>query len=301
MNDLELHARLQALDRPRGGASRSLKIGDRSLLIEGLDDELAGTLDRRWGAFLTTDTGGEQACRLRIFDAGAGGWLEQKQRPEQYRIEAFNDLEHRVILSYNFALCAGAGQGAWRVAVAEQTEEPLGRVLDNVMRYVVARLAIALGGFALHGAGVLRDERAYIFAGPSRSGKSTAVVMAAPALSMGDDFAVLFNVGGVWMAPAMPFDNAEMIVHEPPGGLHRVAGIWRLHQSTVTRLERPIASLAVASLMGCTAFPWALPELSGDLLEQAKRFVLDGLYAHLHFSRDAELWPLLLAGEGAGA
>ena len=44
---------------------------------------------------------------------------------------------------------------------------------------------------ALHGAGVMREERAYLFVGPSRSGKSTAVRLSAPAISMGDDFAVV--------------------------------------------------------------------------------------------------------------
>jgi hypothetical protein len=212
-------------------------------------------------------------------------------------MEAVNDTAHRVILSYHFALCAEDDPTIWRVAVADQSSEPMERVVDNATRYVVARLAIESGGFALHGAAVLRDGRAYLFAGPSRSGKSTAVALAAPALSMGDDFAVILADPDGWTAPALPFDNSERIEHQPPRGLHPVAGIWRLHQSAITRLEHPADSLAVASLMGCTAFAWALPEFSGDLLEQVKRFVLDGRFAHLHFSRDADLWAALLAGE----
>lgn len=293
MKDLELHARLRALDRPRGEEARSLLVGDRSVRIEGLDRELADALDRRWGAFLSLPAGESADYRLRVMRAGPEGWLKQAERTEKYRMEAVNDTAHRVVVSYHFALCAEDGPAVWRVAVAEQSREPLERVLENATRYIVARLAIERGGFAMHAAAVLRDERAYLFAGPSRSGKSTAVSLAAPAISMGDDFALVTGGPGNWKAPALPFDNAERIGHQPPRGLYPVAGIWRLHQSAVTRLERPVASLAVASLMGCTAFAWTLPEMSGDLLEQVKQFVLDGGFAHLHFARDADLWAAL--------
>jgi hypothetical protein len=293
MTDLELHARLRALDRPRGQAVRSLIIGESTVRIEGLDEDLARALDRRWGAFLSEPAGEQADYSMRIFHAGSEGWLQQARRAEHYRMEAVNDTDHRVIVSYHFALCAEDDPRIWRVGVADQSREPLERVLDNATRYIVARLAIDAGGFAMHGAAVLRQGRAYLFAGPSRSGKSTAVALAAPAVSMGDDFALVTRGPHGWTAPALPFDNSERIEHTPPRGLHAVAGIWRLHQSAITRLERPVASLAVASLMGCTAFAWALPELSGDLLEQAKQFVLNGKFAHLHFARNADLWAAL--------
>ena len=40
--------------------------------------------------------------------------------------------------------------------------------------------------------------------------------------------------------------------------------------------------------------------LSGDLLEHVKQFVLEGHFAHLHFTRDADLWAALLAGDDGG-
>ena len=48
-----------------------------------------------------------------------------------------------------------------------------------------------------------------------------------------------------------------------------------------------------ASLMGCTAFPWALPELSERLLEHVGRYVQEGSYRHLYFTSEADLWPHL--------
>jgi hypothetical protein len=300
MADLDLHAELRTLDRTWGNEARILIIGDRHVRIEGLDVELADALDRRWGAFLGRPAGEMADYTMRILRVSRGGWLKHEGPSEQYRIEAVNDAESRVIISYHFALCAEEDPAIWRVAVADQSSEPLERILDNATRFVVARLAIESGGFALHGAAVLHDGRAYLFAGPSRSGKSTAVALAAPALSMGDDFALVVRGRNGWAAPALPFDNSERIETPPPRGLHPVAGIWRLHQSEITRLEHPVTTLGVASLMGCTAFSWALPELSGDLLEQVKGLVLDGLFAHLHFSKNTDIWAALLAGEDSG-
>ncbi len=301
MLDTELHSRLLDLDRPRGERGRLLRIGDMSVGIEGLDDGLAATLDGRWGVFLHRADGGRADYTLRLFQDRTAGWLKSEQPVELYRLEAINDTAHRVVVSYHFAMCAEGDPRVWRLAMADQDREPLGRVVENGVRYVVARLAIERGGFAVHGAGVLRDGLAYLFAGPSRSGKTTAVALAAPAISMGDDFAVVVPQEGEWRAPAVPFDNSECADREVPLGLHEIAGIWRLHQAAEMRVERPIASLAVASLMGCTAFSWTMPELSGALLEQVRAFVLDGRFAHLHFSREGDLWKVLLArGEKDG-
>ena len=94
--------------------------------------------------------------------------------------------------------------GRFKVSVVETHAEPFGRVLDNVARYLVARMVSKRGGLALHGAGVLRGERGWIFAGPSGSGKSTASRLSAPSPSLGDDFAVVMPEGTGFATCALP-------------------------------------------------------------------------------------------------
>ena len=184
-------------------------------------------------------------------------------------------------------------KSVWRVAVNQATEEPQERILDNVLRYITARMALALGGFALHAGGVLRDGRAWLFAGPSRSGKSAAVSLSAPATSLGGDFAVALPGRNSWLVPALPFDNSARIAHDPPRGLFPLAGIWRLHQAEHHAVERPAPVQATASLLACAAFPWALPELADRLLEQVSCCVADGCFGHLEFRQDAGFWSVL--------
>jgi hypothetical protein len=166
-------------------------------------------------------------------------------------------------------------------------------VLDNAARYLVARLAIVNGGLALHGAGVRRAGRAWIFAGPSGAGKSTAVRLSLPAVSLGDDLAVVLPFEGGWAAPALPFDNAEVAPQAGVRGLTPLAGVLRLFQAERHRVEHPSGVLAQASLLACAAFPWALPDLADRAGESVAQLAASGLYAHLHFALDSGFWPLL--------
>ena len=93
----------------------------------------------------------------------------------------------------------------------------------------------------------------------------------------------------------MPFDNAESAKHEPREGEFPVACVLRLHQATRDRIERPSDVLAAASLLGCAAFPWALPELADRLLDQINRFIAAGGFAHLHFRKHPDFWTQILS------
>lgn len=292
VSEMELFARLREAELPWGEECRLLRIGNRRIRLEGLDPHLAAVLGQRWGGFLEQPGPDEPWGVLQLLRWPDGGWLDWRPG-EPYRVEAVNDTERRVVVSYNFALCAAETPQVWRAAINQATQEPRERILDNLLRYLTARMALALGGFALHAGGVLRGGRAWVFAGPSRSGKSAAVALSAPAASLGDDFAVVLPGRHSWLVPALPFDNSARIVHDPPRGLFPLAGIWRLHQSDRHAVERPAPAQAAASLLACTAFPWALPELADVLLEQVNRCVADGCFGHLEFRHDGGFWSAL--------
>lgn len=276
---------------PPGRAGRTLTIGPYRVTLAGLDDALAASLDRRWGGFLAPadDESGGRTAALEIRDAGAAPWLPP--RPSGvYRLELLDD---GTVLSENFALARGGGAAPWRVAVS-RASEPAERIVENACRIVLTDLVLEDGGMALHGAGVLHDRRAWLLAGKSRAGKSTAVgLMAPPGVSLGDDFALLWPRGEGWVAPAVPFDNSERVAGRPARGVFPLAGVWRLHQAEADRLERIAPPLAEASLLASVAFPWLFPERASELLARAQRLCAGGLFAHLHFRRDGDPWTVL--------
>jgi hypothetical protein len=293
METVDLTRRLESARAPRGDAARLLTIGGFSLRIEGLDGTLATELDQRWGAFLSADDTSAVDRTVSIFDGGGEGWLPVGVG-EAYRLESFDDAAPAVV-SYNFAMRLEPS-GRWRVGIRESSDEPLARALDNVTRVVTAELAVADGGFAMHSAGTLVGEQAYHFAGPSGAGKSTALGLMG-GRSLGDDFGFVRPTEDGWSTAAVPFDNSECIREAPPAGWMKLAGIWRLFQDSQTEEREPEASKAMASLLSCVAFPWALPSRMSATMAAVHRFASSGRYRHLHFEKQAELGALLAGSE----
>jgi hypothetical protein len=288
----DARARLHSLDRSAGNASRDLAIGTDTIRFVGLTEGLVSVLDKRWGGFLSAAGPAEPAVVVRVVHGDGKGWLPRWRPGERYRLEADDTGGPLVVRSYHFALVPEMS-GAWRLAVLEQDAEPVGRILDNAARYFAARLAITRGGLAVHGAGVRRGSRAWIFAGSSGSGKTTATRLSTDALSLGDDFAIALPLEGGWAAPALPFDNSEVASRDPVRGLTPLSGLWRLYQADRHRVERPTGVMAQASLLACAAFPWALPDLAERAGESVAAIAASGVFGHLHFALDPGFWDLL--------
>jgi hypothetical protein len=283
-----LRPRIAACDRPRGDRSRDLSIGPWRLRFEGLDAVLDESLAYRWGAFWGPAQGIESVT-VRVVRGDGATWVPAGPPGERYRIEAETDADGILVASYRFALATNRDR-SWRLALEDAPQEPIPRLFENATRYLVARLAAEQGGVALHGAGIARNGRAWIFAGPSRSGKSTAIRLT-QGESLGDDFAVVLPSVNGFSVPAVPFDNAETgVASSPPAPL---AMILRLHQGPKPILTRPTGPMAHAALMACLAFPWALPDLSAKLDAAVAALVSGGRFGELTFAPDPSFWELL--------
>ena len=290
--------RFYASDRACGENARELAVGDRAFRFEGLSDDQAAALERSWGPYFTPDSGLPIDRTIRVSDGGPGVWLAEPKAGELYRIEPRVAPSGVIAISYAFAVGPGS-DGSWRLALDTGASEPAPQSLENATRVMVARMAVDRGGFALHSAGVLRDGKAWIFTGASGAGKSTAVRLSAPAVSLGDDFGLVLPSPDGWVTPALPFDNAPAIVERPEGSSFPVAGIWRLFKADEPRVERPTGLAAVTSLSTCSALPGVMPDLAGAVLEQIERFCNDSHFGHLHFGLDAGFWgPLSTAARG---
>ena len=66
---------------------------------------------------------------------------------------------------------------------------------------------------------------------------------------------------------ALPFDNSERAPADPPAGRFKLAGMWRLFKGETARVQELSATTATASLLGCAAFPWAMPDRTEQLLD----------------------------------
>ncbi len=288
--DLErLTSRFDQAQEPHGDVTRVLTLGDWCFRLTGLDTAMAEALDARWGGFLSTDEPAVGTPEIRLRRSGEDKpWLRAR-RGETYRIEAEQVNGRVLVVSYAFCLCRDE-PGVWTVALTPLEREPLGRSLENAVRYVVAEAAVDAGGFAIHGAGVIDEGKAVIFAGGSNAGKTTAVELSAPRPSLGDDYALIAPGRDGWVTAAVPFDNAERAPAEPRRGWIPIRGVWRLYKDEVDKAERAPVTLAGASLMSCVALPWVMPHRVEALMGNVDTFVAEGAYGHLRFRKSDEFW-----------
>jgi hypothetical protein len=164
----------------------------------------------------------------------------------------------------------------------------------NLLRWFLPPLLLRRGAFLLHGAGVVRDGRGYVFFGQSGAGKSTSVsliVGSDPAAQVLGDDAVIVAVdaeGARWLHSA-PLGSGY--TREAPPALRApLARLCALKQDERVASETLAISEAMAALLAS-----AMSVGHGDALEErldlAERFAREGSRVErLSFTKDPEFW-----------
>jgi len=164
--------------------------------------------------------------------------------------------------------------------------------LENFLRIAGQLLLMRRKAFLLHSAGVLDEQRCFLFFGHSGAGKSTATALSAPRRALSDDMVLIDLQGSRVQAHAVPFYGL-FPPEERVRGAFPVAGGFRLRQATGDRLERLKIARATATISASVPFIHDMglpPDLLTDLaLEFCRRVpVYD-----LQFTRTNRFWDLL--------
>ncbi len=200
------------------------------------------------------------------------------------------------------------GNGIGKIRAALWTPLDEGPVflaqVENFFRLLVAYRLLELGGVLFHSAGVVSDQRGFLFMGHSGAGKTTIsrCSLATGRQVLSDDMNALCPLGS---DPGSGSDPGAPAVEKLPfaGDLGRtptarqrypLAGLYRLKKGADA--IRPVRrSQAVAFLIGCAPFvnadPHRLDRLTDNLLH-----LLDGFpMSELTFSIEGDFWRLLEA------
>jgi hypothetical protein len=164
--------------------------------------------------------------------------------------------------------------------------------LENFLRIAGQLLLMRRKAFLLHSAGVLDEERCFLFFGHSGAGKSTATALSAPRRALSDDMVLIDLQGPRVRAHAVPFYGL-FPPQERVRGAFPVAGGFRLRQAPEDGLERLRPARATATIAASVPFIHDVglpPDILADLaLEFCRRIpVYD-----LRFTRTDRFWDLL--------
>ena len=165
--------------------------------------------------------------------------------------------------------------------------------LDSLLRILLTAVLLPRRGFLLHAASVVRDGRAYIFAGRSGAGKSTVASLSPAGSVLTDEISLLRCSDGCWQAYGTPFWGefraAGMNRHFP------VAGIYFLTQDRQNRFEPLSTKQFLRALLPCVLF-FSSDRLANEVLLCTLLDLIERVPAYrLHFRRSSDFWRVIAA------
>jgi hypothetical protein len=188
--------------------------------------------------------------------------------------------------------CGKIRLSSWQADLRFRREN-FGIQLELFLKALVAYLVFQRGGLLFHAAGILVDDRVFLFTGESGSGKSTVVSLSPDRLALNDDLVVLRPDEQVWRAYGTPFWNVQTTRRssgQTADGV--VTGIYRLSQDQQVYLEPISHAAAISELMAncpiVNVDPDELPTLVRRCYELAETVKIQ----RLHFRKSADFWHL---------
>ena len=164
--------------------------------------------------------------------------------------------------------------------------------IDAVLRIVHSLVLAGQGGLLVHAASVVRNGRAFLFAGVSGAGKTTLARLAPPdATLLTDEISYLRQDGGGYTAYGTPFAGE---LAKPGENIRApLAALYLLRQGGANKVEPVGAAEAVRPLLESILFFAHDSELVGRVFESACELVSQVPVFRLTFFPDARVWDLI--------
>jgi hypothetical protein len=281
------------LSRPPQRASQSVtvEIGGIPIRLQPNDSKFCEVLEDRYAGFLSPHS--DPACQFEIH-------LDPKGRPsdEDARVTRQGTLWSFQRGDFRATWDARAGRGHIR-----QCPNPYS--IDTVLRITHSLVLAEEGGFLVHAASAIRNERAYLFAGVSGAGKTTMARLAPPdATVLTDEISYVRQIGhaGAWLQPGVTRHRNYKAYGTPfAGELARVGANTSAPLETLYLLVqgpenciRPVAKIdAARALMRHVLFFAEEKEMVARVFDSVLEFVSHIEVAQLVFTPDARAWELI--------
>lgn len=235
------------------------------------------------------------AARIEVVSSEVKEFLRPAEispgKPEVYRLEQRLSQERLLAWSYDFAGFFDYAGRVGKLAIAATLGDPFHRAVENYLRVVAAHAALRRGGLLVHASGVVRQNGAHLFFGPSGAGKTTVTLLSEDDLILGDDLVLVRPGRDGFEACAVPFRG---LYREPPSTdqAYGISGVYRLVQDREDFLEELPRSRGLAELMASLPFVMEGPGAT-RALEVAGALAQSVTIRRLHFRKSADFWKLL--------
>ena len=164
--------------------------------------------------------------------------------------------------------------------------------IDAVLRIVHTLVLARQGGFLLHSAGAIRNEKAFLFAGVSGAGKTTISRLAPPdAILLTDEISYVRKQDGHYIAFGTPFTGELAKLGENVSA--PISALYLLAQGPENRIDPISPGEAARGLLANVLFFAEDDELVRAAFHSAFDFVNQIPVSRLTFVPDARVWELI--------
>ena len=230
--------------------------------------------------------------------------------PEEFVIEVTHENDRISVLSYSFAgyfdvqsrsgkmvIIAPHFSPVLKCGVGEADEDGFLGSIENYLRVAYSWLCIERNGFLLHACGIIRNGKAYVFFGPSESGKTTVAMFSRKYTILSDDLVIVRRINNQTRAFGVPFRGDAPFALVNKNESAPIAGFFELRKSSFFRLEKLNRPLAVAKLVSNIPFLEGKPMLSEKMISVCNGVVADIPCYTMYFTKDDSFWQGVIKSE----
>jgi len=161
--------------------------------------------------------------------------------------------------------------------------------LLNFLKNLYSALILLGDGLMLHAAGVVKDDRAYIFFAPSGGGKSTVAGLSSNYTILTDDLVAVRRANGSFHAYSTPFWGSKRDEGRGISSSFKIGGLFKLVKDNRVYLKRFPHSHAIAEILTMPQCYYDLKSVE-KLLNSFTSLIGAVPCYELHFLPDSTFW-----------
>lgn len=256
----------------------TVEIGGIPIFLETTDADFRGLIEDRYAGFVNPSA--EPSCRLAIhLEPPTGRTAEDVQVSRSGSVWRIERGDFRAEFD-------ARSRRGW----VRQSPNPYS--LDALMRIIHSLVLAEEGGFLVHAASGMRNDRAFVFAGVSGAGKTTISRLAPPdATLLTDEISYVRRSGNRYHAYGTPF--AGELARVGTNLKAPLEALYLLEKGPDNRIVPAGESEAAHALIRNILFFAHDPELVKRVFDAAIEFVSRVPVARLVFTPDERAWELI--------